>query len=81
MHHVDVNDCTNSFLRKFWEIEADTTTPKLLTEEEKQCELLYEATTIRDEEGRYIVRIPFREAEPACRYGRSREIALKRFCM
>ncbi|XP_026730729.1 uncharacterized protein LOC113495929 [Trichoplusia ni] len=47
----------------------------MLTEEQQKCEEYFNSTTRRVPDGRYVVRLPFREADPACKYGRSREIA------
>ncbi|CAK1583275.1 unnamed protein product [Parnassius mnemosyne] len=69
----------NELLKKFWEIENYFFDTKILTKEEQLCEDLYEQTTRRDASGRYIVRLPFREDDPKCKYGNSREIAIKRF--
>lgn len=69
----------NEELKKFWELEAEPTNQKrLLTEEEKQCEGLFSATTTRDEEGRYVVRLPFREQTSTYQVGGFEEIAEKR---
>ncbi|CAK1595087.1 unnamed protein product [Parnassius mnemosyne] len=62
--HCQVQD--NEMLKKFWELEAEVSIPrlKLLTEEEKQCEKLFAETVQRDEDGRYIVRLPFNTSTP-----------------
>ncbi|KAL0839852.1 hypothetical protein ABMA28_016477 [Loxostege sticticalis] len=70
-------------LKRFWEIESDQcllTTPHR-TPEEQRCEEFYKKTTTRDPSGRYIVKLPFKEENPSCRSGNSREIAVKRFLM
>lgn len=54
--NVDVD----ASLRKFWEVE-DIFAPELFTEEEKLCEEHYYKTTTRDNTGRYIVSLPFKE--------------------
>lgn len=65
-------------LKKFWELETDIPMPKqqLLTEEEQYCEEHFQQTTTRDAEGRYIVRLPFKNENPQVKS--SREIAEKR---
>ncbi|XP_046963315.1 uncharacterized protein LOC124532456 [Vanessa cardui] len=69
-------------LKQFWELESDNfTLEKQLTPDEKRCEEIFQETTKRDDFGRYIVKLPFKEADPSCKYGNSREIALKRFLM
>ncbi|XP_043498687.1 uncharacterized protein LOC122521991 [Polistes fuscatus] len=63
-------------LEKFWLIEdAIATRTEIMTEVE--CEKHYEKNTKRDETGRYIVRLPFREEGHD--YSESRHIALRRF--
>lgn len=44
------------------------------TEEQRRCEAFYDATTIRDSTGRYIVRLPFANNFPIL--GKSRNIAI-----
>ncbi|XP_045459242.1 uncharacterized protein LOC123669695 [Melitaea cinxia] len=74
--HVQVNE--DDILKKFWEIEEQSGQKKILTPEEKQCEEFYSSTTRRDESGRYIVRLPFKEVDLSCKSGNSRAIAEKR---
>lgn len=69
----------NNLLQRFWEIESDVTCNNTLTDEEVQCEQHFVNTHRRDEEGRYIVSLPFKEQDPRCQYGSSREVATKRF--
>ncbi|XP_049879678.1 uncharacterized protein LOC126376395 [Pectinophora gossypiella] len=76
--HIHVKE--DQFLKQFWEIEREPDCiEKRMTKEEQRCEDIYEETTIRDEEGRYLVRLPFKSANPECLYGRSKEVALRRF--
>ncbi|XP_061719306.1 uncharacterized protein LOC133526630 [Cydia pomonella] len=49
---------------------------KLFTPEEQRCEDFFASTTVRDEDGRYVVKLPFRD-DHTCK-GNSREIAVKR---
>ncbi|CAH0714376.1 unnamed protein product, partial [Brenthis ino] len=73
--HVQSDD----FLKSFWEIENEPKlNQKIMSEEEKRCEEIYAATTTRDETGRYIVKLPFRDDNPTCQ-GQTREAALRRF--
>ncbi|XP_049887028.1 uncharacterized protein LOC126381618 [Pectinophora gossypiella] len=67
-------------LKRFWELEAEPKLNKqqLLTQEEQACEDHFQATTRRDETGRYIVELPFRCPDPPCKFGNSRNIAMKR---
>ncbi|KYM93417.1 hypothetical protein ALC62_15979 [Cyphomyrmex costatus] len=62
-------------LTKFWEIE-ETLGTKALSQEKKDCESHFVKTTRRDEDGRFIVNMPLKEA-PTC-LGESRPLAVKR---
>lgn len=76
---VNMHTQIDQLLRSFWELEAEPNyKQKILSEEEQRCEDIYQSTTTRDEDGRYIVRLPFRDPHPTCVYGKSREIALRR---
>ena len=76
--HVNVRD--DDLLKQFWEIENEPNSlDKRLTKTEIYCEEFYNRTTERNEDGRFIVRLPFAEEDPKCQYGKSREIALRRF--
>ncbi|XP_063363671.1 uncharacterized protein LOC134652418 [Cydia amplana] len=73
MHHqVDVDD----LLKTIWEVEPDT--KRTLTEEEQTCERIYESTYKRNEEGRYIVKLPLKTEVPRACEGNTREIAQNR---
>ena len=76
--HLQVKeDC---LLKQFWEIEREPDLiVKKLTKEEIRCEEIYESTTTRNSEGRYVVRLPFRDDDPKCVYGHSKDVAEKRF--
>ncbi|CAG4955152.1 unnamed protein product [Parnassius apollo] len=73
--HAQLSD--DELLRRFWEIEEQNSSKKILTPEEKKCEELY--NKVRDISGRYVVRLPFREENPFCKGCGSRAIAEKRF--
>lgn len=78
---VNMHTQVDQLLRSFWEIESEPCNKeKILSVEEQRCEEFYEATTTRDEHGRYVVKLPFRDENPACADGHSKEIAMKRFC-
>ncbi|CAF4815821.1 unnamed protein product [Pieris macdunnoughi] len=67
-------------LQKFLEIENEPNTiEKRLSKEEEYCEIFYESTTIRDEEGRCVVKLSFMTGNPQFRQGNLKEIAAKRF--
>lgn len=62
-------------LQQFWEIEEyPTAIPSI---EHSQCEQLFTKTTVRNEEGRFVVGIPFKQ-EPEV-LGDSKQLAMKRF--
>lgn len=46
-------------IKKFWEIESSFETKKGMTVQETDVEKFFEARTTRDENGRFIVRLPF----------------------
>lgn len=76
--HAQVND--DEIIKRFWELESEPlfSSEKMLTIEEQRCEDIFAATTQRDETGRYVVKLPFRDEDPLCKGGNSREIAIKR---
>lgn len=76
--HAWVDD--NEVIKRFWELENEPTgkSSKILSEEELKCEEIFATTTTRNSEGRYVVKLPFREEDPSCKHGDSREIAVKR---
>lgn len=66
--------------RSYWELKSKpTNNPRILTPEEKRSEEINKATTTRDEHGRQVVKLPFRDEQPTCVEYRSREIPLRRF--
>lgn len=74
MHHqIDLD----SMLRSMWELESDK--DRKFTQEERRCEEIYENTYKRNEEGRFIVNLPFKTENQLSPEGNSKEIALKRF--
>lgn len=62
-------------LNKFWDVE-EIATDRPKSSEECECKTHFIITVRRDDTGRYIVRLPFRETHK--RFGESRSIALKR---
>lgn len=73
MHHnIEVDD----MLKALWEI--DTSNKRDLTKEEKQCEQIYETTYKRTDEGRYILKLPFKTEDPKSPEGNTKEIAKHR---
>ncbi|XP_073961981.1 uncharacterized protein [Choristoneura fumiferana] len=74
--HLNVE--LNEMLQKFWELETIEEESDKLTAEEKRVEEIYEKTTTRDENGRYIVNLTFRN-DPPVLPANSKEIALNRW--
>ncbi|XP_017471618.1 PREDICTED: uncharacterized protein LOC108362968 [Rhagoletis zephyria] len=64
---TQVEKCSNatlsSQLRKFWE-EEEIPQPPQISPEDQACEHVYATTTTRAPNGRYIVRLPFKEEFP-----------------
>lgn len=76
--HAEVTE--SDMLKKFWELEEQSySAKKMWTEDEKRCEEIFETTTKRSDDGRYIVRLPFRDNQPGCLGGESRKIAVAKF--
>ena len=74
--HVTTEDKVNIQLRAFWEIE-EIPNMKHLTQEEKQCEQIYEKTVKRNKNGSYTVELPF-TSDKAAVLGNSRDSAVAR---
>ena len=73
--HHSVCDVDSS-LQKFWQVEEVPNVCKW-TKDEIQCDKHFQETHSRDNSGRYIVNLPFKQdAKPL---GESREIAISRF--
>lgn len=66
-------------ITQFWQTEEGMITPVVRknTIEEQQCENLFNKTTSRDIDGKYIVPLPFRD--DVNKLGQSREMAVQRF--
>ncbi|XP_038119883.1 uncharacterized protein LOC119769982 [Culex quinquefasciatus] len=67
----------NDLLAKFWELES-CQTPSTHSLEESACEDLFRANTVRDETGRFVLRLPKKQTILQS-LGESRSIAMKRF--
>ncbi|XP_070516627.1 uncharacterized protein [Cardiocondyla obscurior] len=62
-------------ITRFWEVEEiNLNKPK--SKEENDCEAFFVETTFRNSDGRYVVRLPFRDTDK--RLGDSRPMAIKR---
>ncbi|XP_075990312.1 uncharacterized protein LOC142985959 [Anticarsia gemmatalis] len=64
-------------LKTIWEVDTDS--KRSLTQKEQLCENIYKQTHKRDQEGRYIVKLPFNTPQPKSPEGNTREIANRRF--
>lgn len=73
--HISTIDLSRQ-LTRFWEIE-DIIVSKPLSPEELQCEAHFTKTTIRDEQGKFIVTIPLSSSPTAL--GESKRNALRQF--
>ncbi|XP_055614851.1 uncharacterized protein LOC129761163 [Toxorhynchites rutilus septentrionalis] len=73
---VSTNDLQDQ-LAKFWELES-CHTKEAFSVEETICEQIFKKTTFRDNNGRFVVTLPKKEAVLS-KIGESRSIAMKRF--
>ncbi|XP_048480955.1 uncharacterized protein LOC105389072 isoform X1 [Plutella xylostella] len=74
MHHqIDLE--INSMLKQMWELNDHE--QKILTAEERRCEEIYESNHSRTEDGRYIVKLPFKTENRLSIQNGSRDIALR----
>ncbi|KYM96858.1 PREDICTED: uncharacterized protein LOC108778993 [Cyphomyrmex costatus] len=77
VHHCSVTDDLDQTLRRFWEIKEVPALSKL-TSDEKACDDRFNSTHSRNSEGRYIVRLPFKNGPPLD-IGVSRHSALQSY--
>ncbi|XP_037824297.1 uncharacterized protein LOC119612553 [Lucilia sericata] len=73
------NESISSILRKFWEIEE---IPQIANQSEADliCENLYKETTSRQSDGRYVVKLPFKNEFPESEFLQaSRYLAKKQY--
>ncbi|XP_037929954.1 uncharacterized protein LOC119664555, partial [Teleopsis dalmanni] len=68
----------SEMIERFWKLDNIETAEKVLTLSEKWCENHFTNHVKTNHDGRFIVRLPFRD-DPTT-LGRSREIAFNRFC-
>jgi len=69
-------DTLNKTLRRFWELENCQSGTKPQSEEARESDEFFERTTTRLDNGRFVVRLPFRDDPKTL--GESRDIAEKR---
>ena len=74
--HQDNNELLKS-IERFWTIESYETLTPPLSREEQECERLFVETTFRRADGRFVVKLPFKQ--PPSSLGNSRAQALRRF--
>ncbi|KAL0829434.1 hypothetical protein ABMA28_004206 [Loxostege sticticalis] len=67
----------DQLLRQFWEVEEQIPHTKKLTPLEVQCEEYFKETHTRNEDGRYVVRLPFNE-NPPTNLGSTKDLAVRR---
>lgn len=78
VNNLCMDVCTlDQKLSKFWDIEEVDIERRNLSLSEKYCEDYFKETTTRDEQGKFVVRIPFKNN--LNQLGFSRNIALNRF--
>ncbi|XP_017462827.1 PREDICTED: uncharacterized protein LOC108356216, partial [Rhagoletis zephyria] len=72
-------DTLNDLLKKFWEQEEVPSTPTL-TDDDVFCENPYERSTVRRDDGRYVVKLPFKTIFPdTIALGHSRPAAQQQY--
>ncbi|XP_018405678.1 PREDICTED: uncharacterized protein LOC108782026 [Cyphomyrmex costatus] len=74
-HIATHEDDLSCYLQQFWEVE-ELPSKRLFSSEEQACEIHFTESTKRDNEGRFIVSIPFKAS--INELGDSREIAERR---
>nr|CAI5818586.1 unnamed protein product [Callosobruchus analis] len=72
-----IDEHLNEVLVKFWKLE-DIEEGKILSREENQCEEYFKTTTMRNHDGRYVVRLPFNENKDIV-LGDSKNMCYQRF--
>jgi len=73
------DELISTHLRMFWETE-EVSYSKPLSDSDQYCQNLYASTTTRLQDGKYMVRLPFKEDFPQnISLGPSRYIALKQY--
>ncbi|XP_031358231.1 uncharacterized protein LOC116181921 [Photinus pyralis] len=74
-YHTNVD--FNAFMAKFWELEELPSKPTLMTPEEMYCEEHFTRHVTRNQQGRFVVSLPFLETRQSL--GDSAQIAKRRF--
>ncbi|XP_055907518.1 uncharacterized protein LOC129942546 [Eupeodes corollae] len=68
----------DKLVRSFWEIESHDIPTNTQSEEEQQCEEHFKKNTVLNSEGKFVVKLPFKE-DPTTGLGDSLQAARKRF--
>ncbi|KAF5302055.1 hypothetical protein FQR65_LT19138 [Abscondita terminalis] len=68
----------NNSIKKFWELEQNASNVSIMSAEEQNCEAHFKQTFCRNDEGRFVLKLPWKEL-PTC-LGDSYELAKRRFC-
>lgn len=63
-------------LSSFFESEIITEDEPTLTHEQNMCETFYQSTVFRDKNGRYVIKIPFKNGTDKPDLGKSRKLAI-----
>lgn len=74
--HVSIDQKFHDFFQRFWELEEipnSSTSP--IRSEEQECEELFKSLYTWDDQGRYVVRLPFKQ--PTELLGESRTKAVR----
>lgn len=58
-HHISMNEIDNS-IKQFWEIEQTSASPKILSNEERDCDIHFTQTVRREVDGRFVVSLPWK---------------------
>lgn len=78
INHAVVSDSNlDTAVQKFWDIENITSKDNVYSTDDQRCEEIYQQTHKRDQDGRYIVNLPFQGEMP--KFSGSYEVALRRF--
>ena len=64
VNHLLMQEDTDQILKKFWELEEVPKSSRL-TQEERECEDHFTKTTMRDDEGMYVVKLPVKDGAPS----------------
>lgn len=77
-HHISLVSSIESLMDKFWQVEEPEAAPETFTCDGK-CEEVFRDKCSRDESGRFVVPLLFRQAIVDNTFSGSRAVAVKRF--